>query len=132
MFPFPLFSILIRMLRLNERDDWAKITNYRGYEPIDEVIEWFWKCVRSWPAERQSRLLQFATGKTRLPVNGFKNLQGSDGPQHFTIEKAGDPDELPKSHTSVNRIDLPPYKDYATLEHKLTLAVERASLDIVS
>jgi E3 ubiquitin-protein ligase NEDD4 len=123
-----LFLILICVLRSNERDDWAKFTNYRGYEVNDEVIEWFWKCVRSWPAERQSRLLQFAMGTTRIPVNGLEDIQDPDGPQHFTIEKAGDPDELPKSHRSFNRIDLPPYKDYATLEHNLTLAVEHVSL----
>ncbi|KAH7107365.1 ubiquitin-protein ligase [Auriculariales sp. MPI-PUGE-AT-0066] len=105
-------------------DDWAKFTDYRGYEVNDEVVQWFWKCVRSWPAERKSRLLQFATGTSRIPVNGFKDLQGSDGPRRFTIEKSGDPSQLPKSHTCFNRIDLPPYKDYASLEHKLTLAVE--------
>ncbi|KAF8522137.1 hypothetical protein BU17DRAFT_75225 [Hysterangium stoloniferum] len=105
-------------------DDWTKFTDYRGYEMNDEVIQWFWKCIRSWPPERKSRLLQFATGTSRIPVNGFKDLQGSDGPRRFTIEKSGDPSQLPKSHTCFNRIDLPPYKDYQTLEHKLTLAVE--------
>uniref|UniRef100_A0A0W0FU00 E3 ubiquitin-protein ligase n=1 Tax=Moniliophthora roreri TaxID=221103 RepID=A0A0W0FU00_MONRR len=105
-------------------DDWTKFTDYRGYEMDDEVIQWFWKCVRSWPPERKSRLLQFATGTSRIPVNGFKDLQGSDGPRRFTIEKSGDPSQLPKSHTCFNRIDLPPYKDYASLEQKLTLAVE--------
>jgi E3 ubiquitin-protein ligase NEDD4 len=105
-------------------DDWLKFTDYRGYEMTDEVIQWFWKCVRSWPPERKSRLLQFATGTSRIPVNGFKDLQGSDGPRRFTIEKSGDPSQLPKSHTCFNRIDLPPYKDYASLEQKLTLAVE--------
>jgi E3 ubiquitin-protein ligase NEDD4 len=96
--------------------------------PSDEVVEWFWKCVRSWPAERkvrmafdpaasplqlsdaffwlrpQSRLLQFTTGTSRIPVNGFKDLQGSDGPRRFTIEKAGEVTQLPKSHTCFNRI----------------------------
>ncbi|KAF5391323.1 hypothetical protein D9757_002066 [Collybiopsis confluens] len=105
-------------------DDWTKFTDYRGYEMTDEVIQWFWKCVRSWPPERKSRLLQFATGTSRIPVNGFKDLQGSDGPRRFTIEKSGDPSQLPKSHTCFNRIDLPPYKDYANLEQKLILAVE--------
>jgi len=120
--PFSLY--LIHVLRFYQRDDWTKFTDYRGYEVNDEVIQWFWKCVRSWPTERKSRLLQFATGTSRIPVNGFKDLQGSDGPRRFTIEKAGDPNHLPKSHTCFNRIDLPPYKDYASLEHKLTLAVE--------
>ncbi|PVF96727.1 putative ubiquitin-protein ligase [Serendipita vermifera] len=105
-------------------DDWAKFTDYRGYSTDDQVIKWFWQCIRSWPPERKSRLLQFVTGTSRIPVNGFKDLQGSDGPRRFTIEKSGDPSQLPKSHTCFNRIDLPPYTDYESLEQKLTLAVE--------
>ena len=112
------------LIRVCARDDWTKFTDYRGYERTDQVIEWFWQCLRSWPSERKARLLQFTTGTSRVPVNGFKDLQGSDGPRRFTIEKSGDPSQLPKSHTCFNRIDLPPYKDYATLEAKLTLAVE--------
>lgn len=99
-------------------DDWKKHTDYRGYTENDEVIVSFWKvsgdlllratcpvtdphsqCIRSWDAEQKSRLLQFATGTSRIPVNGFKDLQGSDGPRRFTIEKAGEPTQLPKSHT---------------------------------
>src|SRR5947209_6801674 len=80
-------------------DDWKKHTDYRGYQEQDQVIQNFWKCIRSWDAEQKSRLLQFATGTSRIPVNGFKDLQGSDGPRRFTIEKAGEPNQLPKSHT---------------------------------
>ncbi|KAK9447529.1 uncharacterized protein V1518DRAFT_376799 [Limtongia smithiae] len=105
-------------------DDWKKHTDYRGYSESDEVIQWFWKCVRSWPSEQKARLLQFTTGTSRVPVNGFKDLQGSDGPRRFTIEKAGEIQQLPKSHTCFNRVDLPPYKDYNALVQKLTLAVE--------
>lgn len=41
-------------------------------------------------APPQSRLQQFMTGTTRIPVNGFEDLQGSVGPQRFTIEMAED------------------------------------------
>ncbi|KAF8827633.1 hypothetical protein HHX47_DHR4000315 [Lentinula edodes] len=95
-----------------------------GYEKTDQVIEWFWQCIRSWPTERKSRLLQFTTGTSRVPVNGFKDLQGSDGPRRFTIEKSGDPQGLPRSHTCFNRLDLPPYQDYQSLETKLIFAIE--------
>jgi E3 ubiquitin-protein ligase NEDD4 len=105
-------------------DDWKKHTDYRGYTENDQVIVDFWKCIRSWDAEQKSRLLQFATGTSRIPVNGFKDLQGSDGPRRFTIEKAGEPTQLPKSHTCFNRLDLPPYKSYDALNGKLTIAVE--------
>lgn len=57
------------------------------------------QCIRSWDSESKSRLLQYATGTSRIPVNGFKDLQGSDGPRRFTIEKAGDITHLPKAHT---------------------------------
>ena len=88
------------------------------------MIEWFWQCLRSWPTERKARLLQFTTGTSRVPVNGFKDLQGSDGPRRFTIEKSGDPNGLPRSHTCFNRLDLPPYQDYESLERKLRYAIE--------
>lgn len=80
-------------------EDWKKHTDYRGYQEQDDVIQNFWKIVRTWDAEQKSRLLQFTTGTSRIPVNGFKDLQGSDGPRRFTIEKSGDPGALPKSHT---------------------------------
>ncbi|KAJ5872315.1 uncharacterized protein N7529_004668 [Penicillium soppii] len=105
-------------------DDWKKHTDYRGYQEQDEVIQNFWKIVRTWDAEQKSRLLQFTTGTSRIPVNGFKDLQGSDGPRRFTIEKSGDPQALPKSHTCFNRLDLPPYKTHEALEHKMSIAVE--------
>lgn len=122
-------------------EDWKKHTDYRGYQEQDEVIQNFWKIVRTWDAEQKSRLLQFTTGTSRIPVNGFKDLQGSDGPRRFTVEKSGDPSALPKSHTwyvsseprrctqanlffSFNRLDLPPYKTHETLEHKMSIAVE--------
>ena len=80
-------------------DDWKKHTDYRGYTESDEVIQFFWQTIRSWDGEQKSRLLQFATGTSRIPVNGFKDLQGSDGPRRFTIEKAGEIGNLPKAHT---------------------------------
>lgn len=105
-------------------EDWKKHTDYRGYQESDEVIQWFWKTVSEWDNEQRARLLQFTTGTSRIPVNGFKDLQGSDGPRRFTIEKAGEVQQLPKSHTCFNRVDLPSYTDIDCLKQKLTLAVE--------
>lgn len=105
-------------------DDWKKHTDYRGYTENDPVIQNFWETVRLWDLELKARLLQFVTGTSRIPLNGFKDLQGSDGPRRFTIEKSGDVSHLPKSHTCFNRLDLPPYRNREILEQKLTLAVE--------
>ncbi|CAF4909194.1 unnamed protein product, partial [Rotaria socialis] len=49
--------------------------------------------------EERTRFLQFVTGTSRLPMNGFRELWGSSGPQLFTIEKWGDRTKLPRAHT---------------------------------
>jgi len=101
-------------------DDWMKHTVYEGYDSNDDVIQWFWQCVRSWPSERQSHLLRFATGSPRVPVKGFQELK-----RPFTIAKAGHLSEHPESNAGFNCIVLPPYKDYANLEQELVLVVDR-------
>lgn len=117
-------ELLIGGLAEIDVEDWKKHTDYRGYQESDQVIQWFWRCIKEWDSEQKARLLQFTTGTSRIPVNGFKDLQGSDGPRRFTIEKVGESNQLPKSHTCFNRVDLPPYVDYESLKQKLTLAVE--------
>ena len=57
------------------------------------------QAVYSFNNEMRSRLLQFVTGTSRVPVNGFKELYGSNGPQLFTIEKWGTTSQFPRAHT---------------------------------
>lgn len=104
--------------------DMKSNTLYKNYAADDEVITWFWQCLESFDNEKRAKLLQFATGTSRVPVNGFRDLMGSDGPRKFCIEKAGNPDQLPKAHTCFNRIDLPPYRSYEQLVQKITYAIE--------
>ncbi|XP_038072350.1 E3 ubiquitin-protein ligase NEDD4-like isoform X2 [Patiria miniata] len=108
-------------------NDWRTNTAYRGgYHPNHIVIQWLWKAILSFDTEMRSRLLQFVTGTSRVPMNGFAHLYGSNGPQLFTIEKWGKPESLPRAHTCFNRLDLPPYESYYTLKEKLRTAVENA------
>ncbi|XP_045777951.1 E3 ubiquitin-protein ligase Nedd-4 isoform X6 [Maniola jurtina] len=105
--------------------DWRANTLYKGdYHANHIVVQWFWRVVLSFSNEMRSRLLQFVTGTSRVPMNGFKELYGSNGPQLFTIEKWGSPDNYPRAHTCFNRIDLPPYESYQQLREKLVKAIE--------
>ncbi|XP_063626967.1 E3 ubiquitin-protein ligase Nedd-4 [Cydia splendana] len=105
--------------------DWRANTLYKGdYHANHLVVQWFWRVVLSFSNEMRSRLLQFVTGTSRVPMNGFKELYGSNGPQLFTIEKWGAPDNYPRAHTCFNRIDLPPYESYQQLREKLVKAIE--------
>ncbi|XP_052392805.1 E3 ubiquitin-protein ligase NEDD4-like isoform X17 [Carassius gibelio] len=108
-------------------NDWRQHTVYKnGFCPNHPVIQWFWKAVLLMDAEKRIRLLQFVTGTSRVPMNGFAELYGSNGPQLFTIEQWGTPDKLPRAHTCFNRLDLPTYETFEDLREKLLMAVENA------
>ncbi|KAM3617158.1 uncharacterized protein V6R79_003016 [Siganus canaliculatus] len=104
--------------------DWQRNTIYRHYARSSKQIIWFWQFIKEMDNEKRMRLLQFVTGTCRLPVGGFTDLMGSNGPQKFCIEKVGKENWLPRSHTCFNRLDLPPYKSYEQLKEKLMFAIE--------
>lgn len=80
--------------------DWKLNTMYKGdYHSNHIVVQWFWRVVLSFSNEMRARLLQFVTGTSRVPMNGFKELYGSNGPQLFTIEKWGTIYNYPRAHT---------------------------------
>uniref|UniRef100_A0A671XZV6 E3 ubiquitin-protein ligase n=1 Tax=Sparus aurata TaxID=8175 RepID=A0A671XZV6_SPAAU len=104
--------------------DWQKNTIYRHYTKNSKQIHWFWQVVKEMDNEKRIRLLQFVTGTCRLPVGGFTELIGSNGPQKFCIDKVGKETWLPRSHTCFNRLDLPPYRSLEQLREKLLFAIE--------
>lgn len=109
-------------------NDWRKNTEYRsGYYDGHTVIQWFWMTVERFSNEQRLRLLQFVTGTSSMPYEGFGALRGSNGPRKFCIEKWGKISSLPRAHTCFNRIDLPPYTSFEMLFEKLTIAVEETS-----
>lgn len=105
--------------------DWREHTLYRRYTAEDKTILAFWAIVEEkFDNVKRAQLLQFATGTSRIPLNGFKDLQGSDGPRKFTIDKEDDTQKFPRSHTCFNRIDLPDYATPEELYTKLLMAME--------
>ncbi|XP_052129887.1 E3 ubiquitin-protein ligase HECW2 isoform X2 [Frankliniella occidentalis] len=108
--------------------DWRKNTEYRsGYHDNHPVMQWFWSAIERFSNEQRLRLLQFVTGTSSIPYEGFAALRGSTGPRKFCIEKWGKPNSLPRAHTCFNRLDLPPYPTPEILYEKLLLAVEETN-----
>ncbi|KAK6616958.1 hypothetical protein RUM43_014928 [Polyplax serrata] len=105
-------------------EDWQRNAIYRHYTRNSKQVVWFWQFVKQTDNEKRARLLQFVTGTCRVPVGGFAELMGSNGPQRFCIEKVGKDTWLPRSHTCFNRLDLPPYKSFDQLVEKLNYAIE--------
>ncbi|XP_060064691.1 E3 ubiquitin-protein ligase HECW2-like [Ylistrum balloti] len=108
--------------------DWRRNTEYRsGYHDQHPVVQWFWTAIEKFDNERRLRLLQFVTGTSSIPYEGFSALRGSNGPRKFCIEKWSRITSLPRAHTCFNRLDLPSYTSFDMLFEKLVTAVEETS-----
>ncbi|KPJ08774.1 E3 ubiquitin-protein ligase SMURF2 [Papilio machaon] len=108
--------------------DWRRHTRLKHVAPDAPIVNWFWEIVEEFDPEMRARLLQFVTGSRRIPLAGFRALQGSTGaaaPKLFTLHLVADasPDSLPKAHTCFNRLDLPPYPTKEKMHDKLKQAV---------
>ena len=132
VFDFKELELVICGLPTIDVQDWFHNTNYAGVFADKakaggrhDVIQWFWEFVESLSEEQRARMLQFVTGTSRVPVQGFAALQGYDGNlRKFCV------DSLPKSkgllphaHTCFNRIDLPVYKSKEDLEKYVNMAI---------
>eukprot|EP01038_Epipyxis_sp_PR26KG_P006524 gene6524-8965_t len=110
-------------------DDWIRHTDYMGeYRKLGRnhpVIGWFWSAVASMTQEERIRLLQFTTGCSRLPAQGFKALQSNDGKyRKFNIQSVSKTESLyPRAHTCFNKIDLPLYDNQAELDVYMSVVI---------
>ncbi|KAK6934616.1 HUWE1/Rev1, ubiquitin binding region [Dillenia turbinata] len=121
-------ELLISGLPEIDLDDLKANTEYAGYSAASIVVQWFWEVVKAFNKEDMARLLQFVTGTSKVPLEGFKALQGISGPQRFQIHKAyGAPERLPSAHTCFNQLDLPEYSSKGLLQERLLLAIHEAS-----
>lgn len=97
-------ELLISGLPDIDVDDWKSNTEYHNYTAASQQIQWFWRAVRSFDKEERAKLLQFVTGTSKVPLNGFKELEGMNGISRFNIHRDyGNKERLPSSHTCFNR-----------------------------
>lgn len=117
-------ELLISGLPDIDIDDWRNNSEYHNYSSGSAQIKWFWRAVRSFDAEERAKLLQFVTGTSKVPLNGFAKLEGMNGIAKFNIHRNyGSKDRLPSSHTCFNQLDLPEYESYETLRGALLTAI---------
>ncbi|CAN6355891.1 unnamed protein product [Urochloa humidicola] len=121
-------ELLISGLPDIDLDDLKANTEYSGYSIASPVIQWFWEIVQGFSKEDKARFLQFVTGTSKVPLEGFSALQGISGPQRFQIHKAyGSTNHLPSAHTCFNQLDLPEYTSEEQLQERLLLAIHEAN-----
>ncbi|KAJ3671897.1 hypothetical protein LUZ60_007976 [Juncus effusus] len=121
-------ELLISGLPDIDLDDLRANTEYSGYSIGSPVIQWFWEVVQGFSKEDKARFLQFVTGTSKVPLEGFSALQGISGLQRFQIHKAyGSIHHLPSAHTCFNQLDLPEYTSKEQLQERLLLAIHEAN-----
>lgn len=63
-------------------------------------IQWFWRALRSFDQAERAKFLQFVTGTSKVPLQGFGSLEGMNGTQKFQIHRDDrSTDRLPSAHT---------------------------------
>ena len=68
-------ELLISGLPEIDVDDLRGNTEYTGYTPAAKQIQWFWQVVAELSKEDLALLVQFVTGTSKVPLEGFKALQ---------------------------------------------------------
>ncbi|GAA6003447.1 E3 ubiquitin-protein ligase TOM1 [Rhodotorula paludigena] len=117
-------ELLISGLPTIDADEWRSHTDLVGYRPSDPIVGYFWRAVRSFSHEERAKLLQFVSGSSRVPLEGFGALQGMSGVTKFNIHKAAHNASLPQAHTCFNQLDLPSgYDSYEQLRRQLLIAI---------
>lgn len=75
-------------------------TIYVNYVKKSQVVVWFWEIMEEWDSDMRANFLQFVTGTSKVPIEGFKSLRGIGGQiQKFQIHKVYDVRLLPTAHT---------------------------------
>uniref|UniRef100_A0A2I3LIM7 HECT-type E3 ubiquitin transferase n=1 Tax=Papio anubis TaxID=9555 RepID=A0A2I3LIM7_PAPAN len=93
-------ELLISGLPTIDIDDLKSNTEYHKYQSNSIQIQWFWRALRSFDQADRAKFLQFVTGTSKVPLQGFAALEGMNGIQKFQIHRDDrSTDRLPSAHT---------------------------------
>ncbi|EGR30889.1 hypothetical protein IMG5_121350 [Ichthyophthirius multifiliis] len=134
--PFEILSIfqshelemILNGITFINLDDWKNNTEYKGnYSSEHQVVKWFWQILSELNQQQLSRFLQFCTGCSQTPIEGFKKLESNRGDyQKFVIQQVEYDIKYPypKSHTCFNRLELPMYQSLEDMRNNIQLILQ--------
>ncbi|XP_063994967.1 E3 ubiquitin-protein ligase HUWE1 isoform X2 [Diachasmimorpha longicaudata] len=121
-------ELLISGLPNVDIEDLRANTEYHKYSPTSLQIQWFWRALRGFDQADRAKFLQFVTGTSKVPLQGFGALEGMNGVQKFQIHRDDrSTDRFPSAHTCFNQLDLPVYETYDKLRSNLLKAIHECS-----
>ena len=99
-----------------------RIAVYEGFEPTDDVVQYFWRALDAFSPNQRCHFLQFVWAKLRLPTDmeikkPFRIIRDS--------EHDKDPDlALPRARTCFFELTLPAYTSQEVMSEKLSFAIK--------
>jgi len=101
--------------------DWGSFqrssTYENGYHTSSQAVIWFWEIFFSFSETKKLKFLKFSTGTDRAPLGGLKNVK-------LRLQRVGDSECLPVSHTCFNILTLPDYVSRDKMSKKIEQAIE--------
>ncbi len=67
--------------------DLKENTIYTNYSAESPVIKWLFQVLEEFDNSERAEFIQFVTGSSKVPVEGFKGLRGSRGVQKIQVVK---------------------------------------------
>jgi E3 ubiquitin-protein ligase NEDD4 len=116
--------------------DWKENTEYKGnYNENHKVIKMFWDKMKKLNKNELSKFLEFSTGLSNIPIDGFGSLKGIAGKiQKFTIEpyinySSEDPSKYEfkeiEAKIYANRLNLPEYPNSQEMDKAFEIILNK-------
>lgn len=80
-------ELLISGLPTVDIQDLIEHSEFNHYSSTSPQILWLWEILEAFDNSERAEFLIFVTGSSKVPVDGFKALQGMRGPQIMNIHK---------------------------------------------
>lgn len=87
IFDYKELELLISGLPTIDILDLKDNTIYRTYSKASKVIQWLWEVLEELTNSEKAEFIQFVTGSSKVPIEGFKGLRGTNGIQKVEIIK---------------------------------------------
>ena len=124
------FELLVCGQPFIDVNDWNKNSIYKGdYNKNHKLVKWFWDEVYKLSQEDLRKLLQFSTGTSRVPINGFKKLESNRGEiAKFCLNSVSynenKKNNYIRAHTCFNRLDVPIFPNQEELHEAIIFVIK--------
>ena len=124
------FELLVCGQPFIDVNDWNKNSVYKGdYNKNHKLVKWFWDEVYKLSQDDLRKLLQFSTGTSRVPINGFKKLESNRGEiAKFCLNSVfynqNKKNNYIRAHTCFNRLDVPIFPNQEELHEAIIFVLK--------